>query len=104
MKRIITLLLLLVAKSVFSQPVRFGVRSLNLSYVSLPSKPILDKNNRTFTIKVDSDNANDFKDAKGNLEYNFGLDGFKRVNANGYFEIVVHLINPIATTPNVQRM
>ncbi|WP_264553142.1 hypothetical protein [Flavobacterium sp. N2038] len=104
MKRITTFLLFILIAPAFSQSVDLDPHSFNLSYVNLPPKPVLDRKNRTYHLNVNASNIAWFKDAKDNLEYNFSIDGFKNLPANGYFEIAVDLWDPITLVDGVRRV
>lgn len=104
MKRIITLLLLLLLKPAFSQSVDLDPQSFNLSFVNLPQKPVLDRKNRTFNITVNTGNVSEFKTVKDNLDYNFSLDGFKNVASNSYFEIAVDLWDPMTLLQEIKKV
>lgn len=104
MKRITTLLLLLLVIPAFSQSVDLDPYSFNLSFVSLPQKPVLDRKNRAFNLNVNAGNVNEFKTAKDNLEYNLSIDGFKNVPLNGYFEVAVDLWDPMTMSDGVKKV
>jgi len=104
MKRIITFLLVALAMPVFSQSVDLDPHSFNLSYVNLPQKPVLDRKNRTFSIKVDTGNVYEFREAKDHLEYNVSIDGFKNVESNGYFVLDVNLWNPMIILQEIKKV
>ena len=103
MKRITTLLLLLSAKLAFSQSTDLDPHSFNLSYVTLPPKPVLDRVNRTFKVTVNEYKAEQAKIAQDYIEENSGIDGFKKVSSNGYFEIVFNLENSISNLEEVRK-
>ncbi|MEN2401420.1 hypothetical protein GKZ90_0016640 [Flavobacterium sp. MC2016-06] len=103
MKRIITLLLLLAATSVFSQSTDLDPYSFNLSYVTLPPKPVLDRANRTYKITVNAYRAEEAKAAQEYINENSGIDGFKKVSSNGYLEIVFNLENSMANLQEVRK-
>lgn len=103
MKRIITFLLLAFTISAFSQSTDLDPHSFNLSYVTLPPKPVLDRANRTFKITVNEYNGAKAKIAQDYIEENSGIDGFKKVSSNGYFEIVFNLENSISNLQEVRK-
>ncbi|TDW45997.1 hypothetical protein EV144_107190 [Flavobacterium sp. 270] len=103
MKRIITLLLLLLAKPAISQSVDLDPHSFNLSFVTLPPKPVLDRVNRTYKITVNANNPLEAKAAQEYIEENSGIDGFTRVSSNAYLEIVFNLENSISNLQEVKK-
>jgi hypothetical protein len=104
MKIILTFLLLTLAVPVFSQSVDLDPKSFNLSFVNLPQQPVLERKNRTFSFAVNTGNVYDFRDAKDNLEYNVGIDGFKNVESNAYFEIRVDLWDPLVSSKEIKKI
>ncbi|MBS7256268.1 hypothetical protein [Flavobacterium branchiicola] len=103
MKRITTFLLLILINFTYSQSVDLDPHSFNLSYVTLPPKPVLERKNRTYSMLVDTGNVPEFKDAKDHLEYNVSIDGFKNVSTNGYFVVDVNLWNPMIILQEIRK-
>jgi hypothetical protein len=104
MKRIITLLLLLSAKSAFSQSTDLDPQSFNLSYVSLPQKAVVDKKNRTYTVTTTADNVYNAKATQDFFEENFSIDAFKRQDSNGYLQININLWVPLILSPEISKV
>jgi hypothetical protein len=104
MKIILTFLLLTLAVPVFSQSVDLDPKSFNWSLVTLPSKPVLDRNNRTYSFTLNADNVFEIKATQDELEYNVGVDGFKRKATEGYFEIVTNLRDPLAVVQEIKKV
>ncbi|MEO7977564.1 hypothetical protein [Flavobacterium sp.] len=104
MIRIITFLLLTSAMPIFSQSVDLDPQSFNLSFVNLPQKPVLERKNRTYIITVTADNVYDIKAAQDHFEENVSIDGFKRLDTNGYFEITINLQAPLALVQEIRKI
>ena len=104
MIRIITILLLTLTMPIFSQSVDLDPQSFNLSFVNLPQKPVLERKNRTYTIIVTADNIYDIKAAQDYFEENVSIDGFKRLDSKGYFEITINLQAPLALVQEIRKI
>lgn len=104
MKIIFAFLLLTLTVPVFSQSVDLDPQSFNLSFVNLPQQPVLERKNRTFSFTVSTGNVYEFRDVKDNIEYNVGIDGFKNVESNAYFDIRVDLWDPLVTSQEIIKI
>lgn len=104
MKRIITLFCLFLVQIVFSQSVDLDPYHFNLSYVRLPFSPVLEKQNRTFSVKIKADGIPTFNKEEGYISDDIIIDGFKNVPENGYFSILVSLYEPSITSSEIKRI
>lgn len=90
MKRIL-ILVILIAFSVNAQRTNLDSETINVSYIKLPTNPVLDENKRTYTLTVNStEQAENAFPSKLILE-NIKLYGFERVLVNGTIDIQIQI-------------
>ena len=86
----ISILFLLCLTSLFSYSQKLKVdldrETLRVNYVKLPTKPVLDFNDRTFSIKANGPKAMQ-------LEDNIIIQGFEKVNAGGTIDVQIDVEN-----------
>lgn len=74
---------------------------INYSYVNLPSKPIVDKKNRTYSFVTNIDRNLQYNKPKYFIENQVTINGFEKKEKNGYLSIEVVLQNPAITKKEI---
>lgn len=74
---------------------------INYSYVNLPSKPIVDKKNRTYSFVTNIDRNLQYNKPKYFIENQVTINGFEKKEKNGYLCIEVVLQNPAITKKEI---
>ncbi|MDR7372689.1 hypothetical protein [Flavobacterium aquidurense] len=104
MKRIITFLLLTLVLPAFSQSVNLDKFYLNLSYVILPPKPVVDKTKRTYTVVLNAAKGLNYDDAEDDIDNIIKIDGFRPLATKGYLAIATYLQNPEIVSSEVKTI
>ena len=101
MKKILLAFLMLSGVNAFSQSTDLDPFDLNYSYVALPSKPILDKKNRTYSFVTNVDRNLQYNKPKYFIENQVTISGFEKKEKNGYLSVEVVLQNPAITKKDI---
>lgn len=100
---ILVFLLSFVALSSYSQSVDLDREYMNVSYVRLPSNPVLDQNFRTFSVKVNASYISRGTYPKAILEDKIVLEGFEKVNRMGTIQIEIQIDDVIINNVEIQK-
>ena len=98
LKNSISLFLCFITFFTYSQKLKVDLdrESLGVKYVRLPTNPVLDYNDRTFSIKANGPNAS-------RIEDQIVLEGFEKVIANGTIDVQVHIDNIIIDNVEIRK-
>lgn len=101
MKKILLASLLLIGLAASAQSTDLDPFDINYSYVNLPSKPIVDKKNRTYSFVTNIDRNLQYNKPQYFIENQVTINGFEKKQKNGYLSVEVVLQNPAITKKEI---
>lgn len=101
MKKLLVAIFIFSSFGIFAQSTDLDPFDINYSYVSLPSKPILDKKNRTYSFVTNIDRNLMYGKSKFFIENQVTISGFEKKAKSGYLSIEVTLQNPVITKKDI---
>ena len=101
MKKILLASFLLIGLSASAQSTDLDPFDINYSYVNLPSKPIVDKKNRTYSFVTNIDRNLQYNKPQYFIENQVTINGFEKKQKNGYLSVEVVLQNPAITKKEI---
>ncbi len=100
---ILVFLLSFVTFSSYSQSVDLDREHMKVSYVRLPSNPVLDENFRTFSINVNASYISRGAYPRAILEDKIILDGFEKVDRMGSIQIEIQIDDVIINNVEIKK-
>lgn len=101
MKKLLHVIFLFFGLSVFAQSTDLDPFDISYSYVNLPTKPIADKKNRTYSFVTNIDRNLQYNKPKYLIENQVTISGFEKKEKNGYLSVEVVLQNPAITKKDI---
>ncbi|WP_396193982.1 hypothetical protein [Flavobacterium sp.] len=101
MKKLLLASFLLIGLASSAQSTDLDPFDINYSYVNLPTKPIADKKNRTYSFVTNIDRNLQYNKPKYFIENQVTISGFEKKEKNGYLSVEVVLQNPAITKKDI---
>lgn len=101
MKKSLVIIFFLTSLFGFSQSSDLDPFEFNYSYVKLPNKPILEKQNRTYSFLISIDKSLLYSKSKYFFENQINISGLEKKQKNGYMSIEISLQNPTITKKDI---
>ena len=94
MKKILSSIFLLISLFTFSQSTDLDRHDFNYSFVQLPSNPILEVKNRTYSFTTNIDRNLMYDKSKFFFQNQVNINGLEKKEKNGYINIDITLLTP----------
>jgi hypothetical protein len=101
MKKLLPAFFLLFGLAASAQSTDLDPFDINYSYVNLPTKPVADKKNRTYSFVTNIDRNLQYNKPKYFIENQVTISGFEKKEKNGYLSVEVVLQNPAITKKDI---
>jgi len=100
---ILVFLLSFATLSSYCQSVDLDREYMKVSYVRLPSNPVLDENFRTFSVNVNASNISRGAYPRAILEDKIVLDGFEKIDGMGTIQIEIQIDDVIINNVEIKK-
>ena len=101
MKKILSSIFLLISLFTFSQSTDLDRHDFNYSFVQLPSNPILEVKNRTYSFTTNIDRNLMYDKSKFFFQNQVNINGLEKKEKNGYINIDITLLTPTVVKKNI---
>lgn len=101
MKKLFSIFSLLLSCVALAQSTDLDRHDFNYSYVQLPSNPIAEVKNRTYSFTTNIDRNLMYDKSKFFFQNQVNINGFEKKEKNGYINIDITLLTPTITKKNI---